>query len=264
MQCPECGQEVPEGHRFCGNCGTRVAPPAPVEGREQAPEAPAEDLTPPPEPAPTRSTPSEATPAEPPGAAPPPALAPSDTADQQGEREIWRGRYSNRAALGELLFALLLAIIGTLVILPLLLNPWGREHSVVRWIATILVVGPGLFVVGSVFWRWARRRFTMRYRLTTERLFTDRGFFNRTRDEIELIRVDDVRVRQSLWDRLFRVGNVEVFSETDATTSQAEPGTSRTHGVLVIFGVYEPDALKEKIRHSTRARRARSLYVERL
>jgi hypothetical protein len=42
MRCPNCGQEIPEGKKFCGFCGTRLAPPEP-ETPPSEPGAPPED-----------------------------------------------------------------------------------------------------------------------------------------------------------------------------------------------------------------------------
>ena len=38
--CPNCGKEVRAGAEFCGDCGARLAPPAPSAQQEQTPPAP--------------------------------------------------------------------------------------------------------------------------------------------------------------------------------------------------------------------------------
>ena len=198
-------------------------------------------------------------PMPPPTAAPPPestveVLTPTDTTDTRGEREVWRGRYSNRAALGGLLLTLAAAVLLSIISAMLTLKFWRKEGGthwldVAVWVVSAALV---LALLVRVLWRWGKNRFTLRYRLTTERLFIDRGLFNRVRDEIELIRVDDVRVKQTLLDRIFKVGSVEVVS------------TDRSHPNLALLGIDEPDAVKEKIRQYTRARRKHSLHVESL
>src|SRR5919204_2979404 len=35
QRCPACGQETPDGFRFCGACGTRLAAPAAAGGQER-------------------------------------------------------------------------------------------------------------------------------------------------------------------------------------------------------------------------------------
>ena len=51
-----------------------------------------------------------------------------------------------------------------------------------------------------------------RYALSEDRLFLKRGFLNVHQDEIVLYRVRDLRVSQTLWQRVFGVGTVTVIS----------------------------------------------------
>lgn len=260
MRCAACGHDNPEGNRFCGQCGAALGTGAHRPDRERRdPTAPVSDeeqlrqldeferqagaraaSSPPPHDAEDRQE------------APIDSLAPTDTTDTtdaRGERDVWRGRYSNRTLAGGLIFAFTLAVVLSLVAMFLTSNYWGNTMDTIVWILVGVIV---LAVVGRSLVRWARHRFTLRYRLSTERLFIERGFFSRTRDEIELIRVDDVRVRQSLMDRIFKVGRVFVIS------------TDRSDADLVMLGIDDPDAVKEKIRQYTRARRKKSLHVENL
>lgn len=112
---------------------------------------------------------------------------------------------------------------------------------VVLLISSLLVLGRVvLIVVGT------------RYRLTSQRLFITRGILNQTVDQTELIRVDDVRVRKNLIDRVFGLGSVEIIS-TDATDRE-----------LTVTGVAGADEVANLIRTHMRALRRRSLFVENL
>ena len=91
-----------------------------------------------------------------------------------------------------------------------------------------------------------------RYRLTTERLFVERGLIRQTIDQTELIRVDDVRVRKLMVDRILGLGSIDVLS-----TDQTDPR-------VVVTGVAEADKVAEMIRRHMRALRRRSLFVENL
>ena len=115
-------------------------------------------------------------------------------------------------------------------------------------VALALALVPGILQLGHAL----VQRLGVRYRLTNHRLFTQRGLLSRVHDEIELIRVDDVSVRQNLVQRLFGVGTVTVLS-TDASNPRLE-----------IAGVLRPLELKELIRAQVRARRARTTFLENL
>lgn len=91
-----------------------------------------------------------------------------------------------------------------------------------------------------------------RYRLTTERLFVERGLIRQTIDQTELIRVDDVRVRKLMVDRILGLGSIDVLS-----TDQTDPR-------VVVTGVAEAEKVAEMIRQHMRALRRRSLFVENL
>lgn len=92
----------------------------------------------------------------------------------------------------------------------------------------------------------------LRYRLTSQRLFIERGIIARTIDQTELLRVDDVRVYKSVWDRLFGLGSVGIIS-TDATDRE-----------ILIVGIRGPDAVGEAIRQRMRKLRQKSVFVETL
>jgi hypothetical protein len=71
-------------------------------------------------------------------------------------------------------------------------------------------------------------------------------------DQTELIRVDDVRVKKSMMDRLFGLGSVETLS------------TDQTDRETMIAGIAEPDKVAEAIRARMRTMRKKSLFVENL
>jgi len=121
-----------------------------------------------------------------------------------------------------------------------------QRHATIAILAMVVV--SGLFVLGPVLWRiWGTR-----YRLTTQRLFIERGIFARTTDQTELIRVDDVRVHQSFLDRVFGLGTVALLT-TDATDRE-----------VTVEGISECNRVAESIRSRMRQLRSRSLFVENL
>ena len=74
-----------------------------------------------------------------------------------------------------------------------------------------------------------------RYMLTEDRLFVEKGFLNSVLDEENLYRVRDIRVTRNLWQKLFALGTVTVYS-TDAS-----------NGETVLESIKNPIEVKEEI-----------------
>ncbi len=178
---------------------------------------------------PEPQSPSSSIPASPAPAGPP-----------ESERDIWRGAFALRAMglQGAGLAALLIVLL--YVGISVLPNP------TFRWIALVLY----LALLSTSACYYLRERFTVSYRLTSQRLFVDRGILRRRTSEIELFRVDDVEVLQNLAQRLLGVGNVVVTS------------SDRSDRNLTIRGIQDPFQVKEILRERTRALRQRALYVD--
>jgi membrane protein YdbS with pleckstrin-like domain len=160
------------------------------------------------------------------------------------EETLWTGRYSLKAELGAWL--LCAGWIGLVAFL--FLRFVTARTTTAHGIALALAVGPGLWALGRAFLSKA----SLSYRLTNHRLFIVRGLLSRQHDELELIRVDDVSVRQSLLQRWLDVGTVTVVS-TDASNPRLE-----------IEGISEALALKERIRAQVRTLRGRTTFLETL
>lgn len=86
---------------------------------------------------------------------------------------------------------------------------------------------------------------TTRYKLTNERLITTKGFIGKRIEEIELYRVNDVAMKQSIMERMFGLGDVRLET-TDATTPDAQ-----------VSDVQNPERVKDLIRQAARAERQR-------
>ena len=177
--------------------------------------------------------------------APPPAAPPAPPVAEP-EQEIWRGRYSAKSQAH--LWILWLFWMVTLGFLYLRFRPEGGY----TW-ARYAFLGAAALPALGILWTWLVERLSTRYRLTTHRLFKETGIFSRHMNEIELIRVDDVSVRQNLIQRIFNVGRITVIAPTD----QTEPH-------LELIGIENPIEIKEQIRTYVRKRRERSLHVESL
>jgi membrane protein YdbS with pleckstrin-like domain len=91
-----------------------------------------------------------------------------------------------------------------------------------------------------------------RYKLTTERLQADTGLLRRVLEEVELIRVKDIRLERGVLQRLFGSGTIEVIT-IDSTAP-----------VLKLHDVAEPERLREAIRNAVadeRQKRGRMMIV---
>ncbi|HKS17203.1 MAG TPA: PH domain-containing protein [Planctomycetota bacterium] len=121
-------------------------------------------------------------------------------------------------------------------------QPWMKW---VYW-GAVLLPAAGIALT-SLF-----RRISVRYRLTTHRLFKEVGIISRRISEIELLRVDDLSVSQNIVQRIFDVGVV-----TLVTSDASDP-------TLTIAGIRNPIQVKEHIRTQVQKRRARTINLETL
>jgi len=169
---------------------------------------------------------------------------PAPPSGQEPEVPIWEGRYSPRAdALSWILWGLYAAAALFVAFKWLTLGePW------MRWVYGGAVALPAIgILLTSLF-----RRISLRYRLTSHRLFKEVGIISRRISEIELMRIDDLSVSQNIVQRIFDVGVVTLLT-SDATDPTLE-----------IAGIRHPIEVKEQIRAQVQKRRARTINLETL
>lgn len=164
------------------------------------------------------------------------------------ESELWAGRTSWK----HYFFRIAAWIVGNIVAAVLIVQwAWAGEKLGVGgtfWVIVGLVAVSGvLLMLKPALQIWGRR-----YRLTTQRFFVEVGILSKTIDQTELIRVDDVRVYKSLFDRIFGLGTISLLS-TDVTNKE-----------ITIEGVSEAESVAEKVRANMRAQRGKALFVENL
>lgn len=163
------------------------------------------------------------------------------------EGAIWQGRTDWRYFVG------ICVLCGVGVVLACAIVIYAASHTSLTagWAFLICLMIVALASMGVGSWILLQIVRT-RYRLTDQRLFIERGVFSQTIDQIELIRVDDVRMHKKFIDRLVGVGSVELMT-TD---------TSDAH--LVINGIRNPEEIAEHVRTRMRELRSRSLFIENL
>lgn len=97
----------------------------------------------------------------------------------------------------------------------------------------------------SINYLWRDRKRYMRipmsftkYALSEDRLFIETGIFNLQMDEVLLYRVKDIGVKINLWQRIFGMGTVIVYSSDQSCPE------------LILKNIKEPQEAKELI-HNT-------------
>lgn len=115
-----------------------------------------------------------------------------------------------------------------------------------------ILVGAGLVpLVIALVWA-ALRRTSVEYRVHPQSIEVESGIVSRRIDNLQLFRVRDLNLNQSLFGRMVGVGDVTVTS-TDQSTPR-----------LVLQGIDDPRAVYEKLRELVAASQAtrRTMIVE--
>lgn len=221
MKCESCGLSVAEGANFCSHCGAATS----LQGRVSA-----------------ESTGAPA------GTGTPGASVSSDDAasyymspkpDVGAEQVLWDESPSMRTAIPGIVAWVLggLTIIILLGVLDAASGLRGQGFSLYLQIAVLLIVAGTLV-------RFFIRKKSLRYRLSTQRIFVTHGLLNKRTDEIELEKYKDVFVNQDFWDKIVGCGDIEVITG------------DVTNPTIRIIDVTDPVSKKESIRAAARERKS--------
>jgi membrane protein YdbS with pleckstrin-like domain len=166
----------------------------------------------------------------------------------EGEVVEWEARYSLKNFIARTIGLVVL----TAMWLALAYEVWVGTHGNLEIMAYL--TGGLLGVLWLAFlYRLMMARLGHFYQLTNRRLFVSTGVFRRRRDQMELLRVQDVYVKEDLFGRLMRVGTVAVIS--------SEPALP----VLYLTGVDDPKSVMDLVWHHARAERdRRSVKVDQI
>jgi hypothetical protein len=164
------------------------------------------------------------------------ATAKSGTED---EETLWEGLYSSKNFLGNAIFAGLLGVAWFLIAV----YAWGLGHANFSILAYVIGAGVLSYWLFIAF-RYLRARRNHHYRLTTRRLFLTTGLLQRRVDQVELVRVKDLYVRQSLLGSWLNVGTLVLVS--------SEPTLPKA----LLLGIDEPRRVMDLIWYHTRLERS--------
>jgi uncharacterized membrane protein YdbT with pleckstrin-like domain len=105
---------------------------------------------------------------------------------------------------------------------------------------------------------WAIYRYllvkTTTYRLTTERLLTERGILNKTTDTLELYRVRDMQITAPFIQRMFGLQTIHLLTADTSTPS-----------IVLDFiptSLNLPDTFRTQVEESRQRKRVRTLDVD--
>lgn len=154
------------------------------------------------------------------------------------EEIIWRGSSSQWKNFGRYSFG---AVLGALIVALFLVATKISSPELSQFSPFIL-----LLLVAPIFMALTRYLQTKSksYELTTERLKTTQGVFNKVTETLELYRVKDLETRQPFLHRLVGLENVQL-NTSDASSS-----------VVLIQAVPSTVALADKVRNQVEAVRA--------
>jgi uncharacterized membrane protein YdbT with pleckstrin-like domain len=162
-----------------------------------------------------------------------PLMSPRAQIADEVEQVFWEGDFAAKAMVGDWIGA-------GVVTLALVIGSFYAP----QWQWYVLAVIPIVWL--AVLLKLATHKLGVHYRLTSQRLFHERGVLSRTTNRIETIDIDDVTVEQGPIERMLGVGNVRVTS------------SDRTDPELVMRGIDDPrtvSALIDKARRAERVKR---------
>ncbi|MHC4975567.1 MAG: PH domain-containing protein [Planctomycetota bacterium] len=132
--------------------------------------------------------------------------------EKEPERDIWTGGPSQWVNTKRFMQAIAITVLLGGAVYVLGRWPLKEHQSDVLMGGLPIALLPGLAVS---LWAWAHTR-AKQFQLTSERVRCRQGIFTRHIEEIELYRVKDIEITQTMWQRMTRLGTVVLVTD-DAT-----------------------------------------------
>jgi len=227
FKCPNCGTtlRIDETHQgkktTCPSCQASISIPPKPESTAPQPRLVA---TPP-----LSAGTAPAAPAAGTGA------APAGDLTAQEEKDVFLIRPTLKAQLGQIILAFLFPLLAVAAVI--LLKAQGSLPQI--------IIGAGVAIGLVIFFVALYKKYSILYRLSTQRFFVFRGLVSRKVEELELFRVRDIKVTQTVFERILKFGKMTVYS-TDQTAPKFE-----------MAGIGQPLKIKDTIRVQYRISRQR-------
>jgi uncharacterized membrane protein YdbT with pleckstrin-like domain len=110
----------------------------------------------------------------------------------------------------------------------------GALVGAIFWFASSHGLGVAIFlgIVVATFLFGMVQRFFVRYSITNQRLYLQRGIISRNVQQTRIDRVQNVTTRQSVMDRMFRVGSVDFDTAGTDDSNFVFAGVNDPQGVV--------------------------------
>lgn len=144
---------------------------------------------------------------------------------EPGEEIFFHGHPSWRS-LG-LFYAKGLVIVLVAGVIAGIVTRISAHHVQAGWVSVaVVVVFLGLLIIGQI------RRIGTTYSITNQRLTIQTGIFSRDVHQTRLERIQNVNSRQSVFERLLRIGTVQFDTAGETQFDFAFRGVGNPHGIV--------------------------------
>jgi uncharacterized membrane protein YdbT with pleckstrin-like domain len=161
----------------------------------------------------------------------------TDPKAKTSEEVFFEGSVLHRTFIGEHLLYGVIAIIGFLLAI-------AQPIAFLSWYPALLIPIAGIASLIRVI-----KTSSLRWKITDQRVQTERGIFSKSVEVLQLWRIEDIQYSQSLMQRILSEATIKLMT------------SDRTSPTVMITGLTNHRALYEKLRDSVERRRRENRVV---